>query len=54
VSSVAESGCFDEWVIYVEEWVDPKRDSQGASTCLHQSAGMKMTQKSLWHADLEI
>jgi hypothetical protein len=32
-------------VIYVEEWVDPKRDFQSASTCLHQFAGMQMTQK---------
>jgi len=38
VSSVAESGCFDK---LVEEWVDPRRDFQGASTCLH-----------LWYAGL--
>lgn len=32
--------------------MDPKRDFQGAFTCLHQSVGM-MTPKSLWYAHLD-
>ena len=32
MSSVADSGCFNKLVIYVEEWVDPKRDFQGVAT----------------------